>query len=264
MKKHVIVFGLSIALIACKQDAKEPVIVEGTEIIEVEKEPTTPEETEIWEPKPKTVTRVAKSGIPSDAIVLFDGSNTDHWVHAKDSSEVQWNLNKDASMTVKDKSGDIQTKQKFGSMQLHIEWCSSPENKATNQNRGNSGVFLQKRYEVQVLDNNDNDTYVNGQVGAIYKQSIPLVKASAPTGDWNTYDIIFHQPEFNDAGLKIKSGTVTVLHNGILIQDHFVLEGTTEYIGWPKNVAHGKAPILLQDHKDNSQVSYRNIWVREL
>ncbi len=264
MKKYLIVFGLSITLMACYQTVKEATVVEGTEVIEVKKEPSKPEETEIWEPKPKTVTIATKTGIPSDAIVLFDGSNTDHWVHVKDSSAVQWIVNKDTSMTVKDKSGDIQTKQNFGSVQLHLEWRSSPENKATNQNRGNSGVFLQKRYEVQVLDNNDNATYANGQVGSIYKQSIPLVKASAPTGDWNTYDIVFHQPEFSNAGLKTKSGTLTVLHNGVLIQDHFVLEGTTEYIGWPKNVAHGKAPIQLQDHYDNSRVSYRNIWVREL
>ena len=130
------------------------------------------------------------------------------------------------------------------------------------QNRGNSGVFLQDKYEVQVLDNNDNETYNNGQVASIYKQSIPLAKASVPTGDWNTYDIIYHAPEFDTEGKKTKSGTITVLHNGILVQDHFEIQGSTEFIGWPKNNPHGEAPIKLQDH--NCDVSFRNIWVRKL
>jgi hypothetical protein len=147
---------------------------------------------------------------------------------------------------------------------LHIEWKSPTEVSGENQSRGNSGVYLQKRYEIQVLDNNNNDTYVNGQVGSIYKQSIPLAMASSPTGEWNRYDVIFHAPEFDIYGNRTKTGTITVLHNGVLIQDHYVLQGTTEYIGWPKNKAHGKAPIMLQDHGDNSRVSYRNIWVREL
>jgi hypothetical protein len=177
---------------------------------------------------------------------------------------VKWNLNEDASMTVKDKTGDIQTKRNFGSVQLHIEWRSDPNNTQTNQNKSNSGVFLQNRYEIQVLDNNNNSTYVNGQVASIYKQSIPLAMASVETGKWNSYDIIYHAPQFNKDGEKTKSGTITVLHNGVLVQDHFEIKGTTEYIGWPKNKAHGKAPIKLQDHQDNSGVSYRNIWVRNL
>ena len=115
-----------------------------------------------------------------------------------------------------------------------------------------------------MLDNNDNDTYVNGQVASIYKQSIPLAKASSPTGEWNTYDIIYHAPKFDAEGNKTQSGTITVLHNGVLVQDHYVLEGTTEYIGWPKNNPHGKGPIKLQDHGDKSGVSFKNIWVREL
>ena len=117
---------------------------------------------------------------------------------------------------------------------------------------------------MQILDNNNNDTYVNGQVGAIYKQAIPLVKASSETGNWNSYDIIYHAPKFNSEDKIVASATITVLHNGVLIQDHVTIKGTTEYIGWPNNKAHGKAPIKLQDHGDNSGVSYRNIWVREL
>jgi hypothetical protein len=227
-------------------------------------EPTKPEETEIWEPKPKVVTVDSETKIPSDAIVLFDGTNFDEWVSTIDSTQVKWILNEDGSMTVNNKTGDIQTKRNFGNIQLHIEWRSSPENTGSNQSKSNSGIFLQNRYEVQVLDNNDNDTYVNGQVGSIYKQSIPLAKASSKTGDWNVYDIIYHKPEFNSEGNKTKSATITVLHNGVLIQDHYEIKGTTEYIGWPKNIAHGDAPIKLQDHGDNSRVSYRNIWVRAL
>lgn len=227
-------------------------------------EPTKPEETEFYEPVPPVVDPTGNNGVPSDAIVLFDGSNFDHWIMTNDSSEVSWHLNKDGSMTVKDKTGDIQTKQEFGDIQLHIEWSSPADVQRDGQNRANSGIFLNGLYEVQVLDNNDNDTYVNGQVGSIYKQHVPLAMASVPSGEWNTYDIIYHAPEFNSEGQKIKSGTITVIHNGVLIQDHVELKGTTPYIGWPKNPAHGKGPLKLQDHGDNSRVSYRNIWVREL
>lgn len=115
-----------------------------------------------------------------------------------------------------------------------------------------------------MLDNNDNDTYVNGQVASVYKQHVPLAMASVPSGEWNSYDIIYHAPQFNTKGDKIKSGTMTVLHNGVLVQDHVEVKGTTPYIGLPKNPPHGKRPIMLQDHGDNSRVSYRNIWVREL
>lgn len=230
----------------------------------LEIEPTKAKHTEIWEPRVPVVSVDKTSGIPSDAIVLFDGSNLDEWVSSSDAStSAPWILNGDGSMTVKNKSGNIQTKKSFGSVQLHIEWRSPAEVQGTNQNRGNSGVFLQKLYEVQVLDNNDNDTYVNGQVGSIYKWSIPLAMASAPTGEWNTYDIIYHAPIF-EKGYKTTSGTVTVLHNGVLILDHHVILGSTEYIGWPKNKPHGKLPLMLQDHHDNSRVSYRNIWVREI
>lgn len=267
MKNIIIVGILAVLIIACDQEKKEEVSkeVEAETTTEVEiKEPTKPEETEIWEPKPKTVTVDAKTGIPSDAIVLFDGANFNEWISSVDSSAVKWDLNKDGSMTVKDRTGDIQTKRVFGNVQMHIEWRSSTQSIGSNQSKSNSGIFLQNRYELQVLDNNDNDTYVNGQVGSIYKQSIPLVKASAPTGDWNVYDIIYHAPEFDTDNNKTNSATITVLHNGILIQDHYEIKGTTEYIGWPKNEAHGKAPIKLQDHGDKSGVSFRNIWVREL
>lgn len=229
-----------------------------------ENEPTKPAQTEIWKPRVPVVTPGLNHGAPSDAIVLFDGSDFDQWISTGDSTPVKWFLNKDGSMTVKNRTGNIQTKKKFGSMQLHIEWKSPKEIQGENQSRANSGVYIQKKYEVQVLDNNNNDTYVNGQVGSMYKQSIPLVMASSPTGEWNIYDIIYHAPEFDSDGNKTKSGTITLLHNGILIQDHYIIKGTTAYIGWPKNPPHGKAPLMLQDHGDNSRVSYRNIWLREL
>ncbi|SFW40946.1 protein of unknown function [Sinomicrobium oceani] len=227
-----------------------------------EKEPTKPEETEFYEPVPPTVTPATKDKAPSDATVLFDGKNLDAWVSTKSGSKASWTLNRDGSMSVKPGAGDIQTKKSFGDVQLHIEWRSPEKIEGDGQNRGNSGIFLQDRYEIQVLDNNDNDTYVNGQVGAVYKQFVPLAKASVKTGDWNTYDIIYHAPEFDEAGNKTKPATVTVLHNGILVQDHVLIKGTTEYIGWPKNDPHGEGPIRLQDH--GSAVSYRNIWIREL
>lgn len=228
------------------------------------KEPTKPEETEVYKPEVPVVKVDSETGVPSDAVVLFDGSNLDSWESEHNGKPAPWILNTDGSMTVKNKSGGIQTKESFGSIQLHIEWKSPKKIEGSNQSRANSGVFLQKRYELQVLDNNDNPTYVNGQVGSIYKQSIPLAMASNPTGEWNTYDIIYHAPQFDKKGKKMKSGTITVLHNGVLIQDHYEIKGTTQYIGWPKNVGHGEAPIYLQDHGDNSRVSYRNIWVRRL
>ena len=269
MKNNIFLLAISFAIVAvsCKKTVKpvkvnEP--VEATAVVAkyTGEEPTDPEATEVYEPVPLKVS-VTENGVPSDAVVLFDGTDLNQWISA-DSTAAKWHLNGDGSMTVKDKTGNIQTKQNFGSVQLHLEWKSPAEVKGDGQSRSNSGVFLQNRYEVQVLDNNDNDTYVNGQVGSIYKQSIPLAMASKPSGEWNTYDIVFHAPEFNEAGEKLKSGTITVLHNGVLIQDHFELEGSSQYIGWPKNEPHGKAPILLQDHQDNSRVSYRNIWVREL
>jgi hypothetical protein len=262
MKKIALLFYVSISLIACQNKNQEDTVAVTKAL---EKEPTRPEETEIWEPKPTVVNVNELTGIPSDAVLLFDGTNFDEWTSSQDSTAVDWILNSDLSMTVKDKAGNIQTKRNFGDVQLHLEWRSSVEIRADGQNRSNSGVFLQKRYEVQILDNNNNnDTYVNGQVGSLYKQATPLVQASAKTGDWNAYDIIYKQPLFDANGKLLKKGILTVLHNGVLIQDHIQIVGTTEYIGKPKNKAHGRAPIMLQDHADNSGVSYRNIWLREL
>lgn len=268
MKNYFLISAALLFLTSCQETKKEESSTEDMSTEEVVsskyvgEEPTTPEATEIYEPVPAKVS-LNENGVPSDAIVLFDGSDLEEWIHVQDSSTVQWQIMDDASLLVKDKSGDIRTKRDFGSMQLHIEWKSPTEIIGEGQSRANSGIFIQQRYEVQVLDNNDNDTYVNGQVGALYKQSVPLVMASVPTGQWNMYDIIFHAPEFEGEDL-VTPAYVTVLHNGVLIQDHFEIEGFVKYIGWPEYEAHGKAPIQLQDHGDNSRVSYRNIWVREL
>ena len=262
---------LTLFVLACKNETpqKEVVIEENTPAVIVYEEyqgeePTEAEQTEFYEPVPPIVNPVGQNGVPSDAIILFDGKDFEAWEKVEGQGLVDWHLNEDGSMTVKDKAGDIKTKQKFGDVQLHIEWKSPAEIQREGQNRGNSGIFLSGLYEVQVLDNNDNDTYVNGQVGSIYKQHVPLAKASVPTGEWNTYDIIYHAPEFNGDGGKIKSGTITVIHNGVLVQDNVEIKGTTPYIGWPKNPPHGKGPLMLQDHGDNSRVSFRNIWLREL
>ncbi len=273
MKNNIALLVFILGLFtSCQQKAQKEVetaMKKITDSVIVHKEfsgtePITPEETEFYEPKVPVVTPAAKGKAPSDAIVLFDGSSLDQWLSSTDSTATKWHLNKDGSMTVNDKTGNIQTKQNFGDIQLHIEWRSPAEVQGEGQHRGNSGIFLNGIYEVQVLDQNDNPTYVNGQVASIYKQHVPLAMASVPSGEWNTYDIIYHTPVFNNDGGKIKSGTVTVIHNGVLVQDHVELKGNTAYIGWPKNTPHGKGPLMLQDHGDNSRVSYRNIWVREL
>jgi hypothetical protein len=231
-----------------------------------------PADTEVWEPVPKMVTPGASSTIapPSDAIVLFDGSNLDQWVNSKDKSPAAWTVS-NGSMTVNKPTGNIETKRSFRNYQLHIEW-RIPENiTGSNQARGNSGVFLasigagDSGYELQVLDSYNNKTYVNGQAGSIYKQSIPLVNASRKPGEWQTYDVIWIAPTFNADGSLKTPAYVTAFHNGVLIQNHFELKGGTAYIGKPEYKKHDAAPIMLQSHGDPSEpISFRNIWLREL
>ena len=220
-----------------------------------EKDPTV---TEIWEPAPEVVTPGEGNKPPSDAIVLFDGKDLSKW-EGNDGS-AQWQV-KDGALTVGAGKGDIHTKQDFGDIQLHIEWRTPKEVKGDGQGRGNSGIFLQSLYELQVLDSYNNKTYSNGQAGSIYKQSMPLVNATKGPGEWQVYDVIYRAPEFKGNMLKTP-GRITVFLNGVLVQDHTEIKGTTEYIGLPKTVPHGKAPLKLQDH--GNPVSYRNIWVREL
>ncbi|MFT7606663.1 MAG: hypothetical protein ACI8VT_004266 [Saprospiraceae bacterium] len=222
-----------------------------------------PEATEVWEPVPRIVTtgEPTTTNAPSDAIVLFDGKNFDQWVSASDNTNVKWKLEGD-HMTVTANTGPIKTKKVFGDVQLHLEFRTPAVVKGEGQGRGNSGVFFQGIYEVQVLDNYENKTYPNGQCGAIYKQSIPLVNVCKKPGEWQSYDIVFIAPQFNADGIKVASGYLTVIHNGVLIQNHVEIKGTTEYIGQPKNIAHGDGAISLQDH--GNPMSFRNIWLREL
>lgn len=223
----------------------------------------TPESTEVWEPQPKIVTPgTTPSDPPSDAIVLFDGRDLSQWT-AVDGAAAKWSV-KDGAVTVAPGTGDIKTNATFGDMQLHIEW-RSPEvtdPSKVSQGRGNSGIFLQERYEVQVLDNYQNKTYINGQAGSIYKQHIPLANACKKPGEWQVYDIIFTAPRFDGDGRAIIPAYVTVIHNGVLLLNHVSLLGATEYIGFPLYKEHGDAALRLQDH--GNLVSYRNIWVRKL
>ena len=221
-------------------------------------------DTEIWEPIPKKVYSISDSAPPDDAIVLFDGTDLSNWEARWGDKESEWEINDDGSMTVVfDGTGGIQTKDSFGSVQLHIEWKTSEDLSYKNQDRSNSGVFLQGKYEIQILDSYDNQTYANGQAGSVYKQYIPLVNSSRKPGEWQSYDIVFEAPEFNAKGEKAKSGYFTVFHNGVLIQNHVEILGTTENVGPPKNIAHGDGPLFLQSHCC-SKVSFRNIWLRKL
>ena len=229
-----------------------------------------PKVTELWDPEPKVVDPGnSLSDAPSDAIVLFDGSNLNNWIH-KDGEPANWDLN-EGYFTVKPGSGSILTKQSFGSCQLHIEFMTPSVIVSEGQGRGNSGVYFMEDpdrpgdtgYEIQVLDSYNNRTYSNGQAGSVYKQHIPLVNASRKPGEWQTYDIIFKAPVFSESGNLESPAYVTVFHNGVLIQNNVQIQGYVKFIGYPEYRAHpSKLPIKLQDH--SNLVSYRNIWVREL
>jgi hypothetical protein len=220
-----------------------------------------PERTEVWEPVPPVVTPGAGAAPPSDAIVLFDGSDLEQW-RGRDDGPAPWKV-AGGAVTVVAGSGPISTRRAFGDVQLHVEWRTPKKVQGEGQGRGNSGVFLMGRYEVQVLDSYDNRTYSNGQAGAIYKQHIPLVNASRPPGQWQSYDVVFRAPRFAGDGTLERPAFFTVLHNGVLIQDHVEVEGGTVYIGPPSYEAHpAELPLVLQDH--GNPVRFRNIWVREL
>jgi hypothetical protein len=230
------------------------------------------QDTEIYEPVPPVVTPGAtNSAAPSDAIVLFNGSNLDQWVTAQDKSPATWVV-ADGIMTVnKNGGGSIETKRSFKNYQLHVEWRVPTNITGSDQARGNSGVFLASTgtgdagYELQILDSYNNKTYVNGQAGSIYKQGIPLANPNRKPGEWQTYDIIWTAPIFNPDGSVKTPAYVTVLFNGVLVQNHFELKGETLYVGQPFYKKYDTAPIKLQAHGDKSEpISFRNIWVREL
>ena len=229
--------------------------------------PMTHDMSEFWTPQPKIVTPPdmdnAVVAPPSDAVVLLGLKDNaiSEWVNCEEGKPVGWQL-ENGIMTVKPHSGSIRTKKDFGDFQLHLEWSAPTEIVGESQGRGNSGVFMQGMYEVQILDNYQNETYANGQAGSIYKQTPPLVNACQKPGKWNTYDIIYTAPRFKEDGSLQSHGRITVLHNGVLVQNNTMILGTTEFIGFPRIVAHGKGPIILQDHLN--PVRFRNIWIREL
>jgi hypothetical protein len=221
-----------------------------------------PKLTEIWEPEPRVVTPgKTAADPPSDAIVLFDGTNASAWA-GSDGGAIKWKI-ENGAMTVAAGTGVIHTKEAFGDCQLHIEWRTPSEVKGESQGRGNSGIFFMGRYELQVLDSYKNRTYSNGQAGGIYKQLPPLVNASRGPGEWQTYDVIWTAPRFYQDGSVKSQARITVFHNGVLVQNDRALWGSTQYIGIATYDKHGdKEPLVLQDH--GNPVSYRNIWIRPL
>ena len=231
-----------------------------------------PKATEFYSPVPKVVTPgTAGTDAPSDATVLFDGKNLDQWTSVKTpGSPAAWNV-ADGILTVNKSAGNIQTKKSFADYQLHLEWRIPANITGEGQARGNSGVFLASTgpgddgYEIQILDCFNNSTYVNGQTGSVYKQAIPMANACKKPGEWQTYDIFWNAPRFNDDSTLKTPAYVTVIHNGVLLQNHTELKGQTVYIGAPFYKKHGPCPIKLQAHGDKSEpISYRNIWIREL
>jgi hypothetical protein len=200
---------------------------------------------------------------PSDAVVLFDGRSLDGWRHADDASRpAGWRV-RDGYMEVGAGAGAIATARGFGDVQLHVEWMSPAPPTGTGQDRGNSGVFLMGRYELQVLDSYRNETYPDGQAGAIYGQFPPLVNASRPPGEWQTYDVVFRRPRFDAGGRLVRPARMTVLHNGVLVQDAATLTGPVGHNQRPPYVAHPDAlPLSLQDH--GHPVRFRNVWARPL
>ena len=217
-------------------------------------------------PAPKTEPPIVTPGRtnadpPSDAIVLFNGKDLSQW-RAADGGPAKWFV-RDGYVEVAPGTGEIATGEQFGDVQLHIEWATPAIVKGEGQERGNSGVFLMGRYEVQVLDSYDNKTYYHGQAGSVYKQYAPLVNASRKPGEWQAYDIVFHAPKFDEQGKVVDRARVTVLHNGVLIQNNVEIYGITYNDRPALYIAHPPQDVLrLQDH--GNPVRYRNIWIRRL
>jgi hypothetical protein len=207
-----------------------------------------------WPEPPIVTPGQTNADPPSDAIVLFDGKDLSAWKGGD-----KWKVEDGVAIV---QGGDIKTKQSFGDCQLHVEWSAPVPPTGSSQGRGNSGVYLMDRYELQVLDSYDNETYYDGQASAIYKQTPPLVNAMRPPGEWNTYDIVWTGPRFKKDGALKSPAYITVLHNGVLTLNHFAVQGNTPFSEAPKYQKHGKLPIHLQDH--GNPVRYRNIWIREI
>ncbi len=228
---------------------------------------------ELYSPIPEKIDGVIDNAPPSDAIVLFDGSDLDAWQSANSEEAAAWTV-ANGIVTVKNGSGSIKTRAAFSDLQLHIEWSPSAVIVGEGQSRGNSGIFLHSQFEVQVLDSWENPTYVNGQAGAVYLQYAPAVNVARPPGEWQSYDIIFKAPVFSASGVLESPAHITVLHNGVLVLNDVEILGATytpepQYgtrcIPYSQTVEQdcgGRMPITLQDH--GQVVSFRNIWVREL
>lgn len=223
-----------------------------------------PRSTEWHYPVPEKVTPGQGTKAPSDAIILFDGKDLSQWESANRNNPggaAEWKI-QNGELVVTPGKGTIKTKEFFGDCQLHIEFKSPAPGKHDGQNRGNSGIMLQSRYEIQVLDGDNNPTYVNGMVGSVYKQSAPLVNAYTKNGEWQVYDIYWKGPRFGTGGELESPAIVTVVLNGIVVQNNYILKGTTPYTGLPSYTPHGRMPLTLQDH--GTEVAYRNIWIRNL
>lgn len=261
--------GLAVSLSAQQQPAPQ----NGNQHATAAPAAPKPEDTEVWEPVPKVVTPGATcTAPPSDAIILFDGKDLNEWVSAQDKSPAKW-IVADGILTVSKAPGvgNIETKRAFKNYQLHLEWKIPDNITGSGQARGNSGVFLASLgrgddgYELQVLDSYNNKTYVNGQAGSIYKQGIPLANANRKPGEWQTYDVVWTAPTFNEDGSLKTPAYVTAFLNGVLLQNHFELKGQTLYVGKPFYKKYDTAPIKLQAHGDKSEpLSFRNIWIREI
>lgn len=198
---------------------------------------------------------------PGDAVLLLNGTDLSAWRSAKDSGSAGWRL-ADGALEVVPGTGDIETRQSFGDCQLHVEWMTPPR-EGDGQEPGNSGVYLMGRYEVQVLDSYKNRTYADGMAGAVYGQYPPLVNASRPPGEWQSYDIVFRRPRFDARGQVVTPAYLTVIYNGVLVQDHVALTGPTAHMRRPPYEAHpDRQPLRLQDH--GRKVRYRAIWIRDL
>ncbi len=220
-----------------------------------------PEDTEVWSPVPPVVTPGENGAPPSDATVLIGKGGLSSWQDSK-GGPAKWDF-ADGVATIKPGTGDLVTKQGFGSCQVHLEWRTPSVVKGDGQGRGNSGLFFMGLYELQIMDSYNNKTYVNGQAASIYKQYAPLVNACRKPGEWQTYDAVFDAPVFNQDKTLKSPAFITVFHNGVLVLDHVAIKGETVYTGRPTYQAHPPTmPFHLQNH--GNPVSYRNMWVRHL
>ena len=267
---RLVLCTLTVCLIACGGNAPQP--KQAAAQPEKQQQSRNPADWAVHDlnrPQPRVVdpgpAPAAAEAPPSDAVVLFDGSGLARWRSSDDSTgraPARWTV-RDGYMEVTRGTGGIQTVQGFGDIQLHVEWMSPSPPQGEGQDRGNSGIFLMGRYEIQVLDSYNNRTYPDGQAGAVYAQYPPLVNASRPPGQWQTYDIVFHRPRFDAAGKLLRPARVTLMHNGVLVQNDVELTGPVSHGSRPPYEAHpDRLPLGLQDH--GHPVRFRNIWVREL